>query len=357
MTTTEVGVGNDGTAPRAEVPGPSREETLREQALARPDVVWDIEAGKPRSMNIHERMAAILTELPAIGKDSYNEQQKFSFRGYDDALNALNPLLAKYRVYYVPEVIERERRERTTRQGGIMYEVALHVRFTFYGPAGDCVVGTAWGEGTDMADKSTPKAHTGSMKVMLFEAFAISTEESKASDPDATGITHDQESVTPPPPPDPEVASPGMIATVKERLTAYGVAHGAAPPEWTAKQFPKVKALQEILDGNRPPPHEPTLRRWSEVLDAAEGAAEAERIKNTPCEVCGSTRSERVVHEGLVRCARRNDCDERKARQDAKAAEGGEAAGEGPGDGQEGPQEPGGPDTAPESAPEPETGS
>ena len=56
---------------------------------------------------IYQRMLAIIGELPAIGKTEFNEQQKFHFRGHDAVMNALNPLLAKYGVFMVPEVLDR----------------------------------------------------------------------------------------------------------------------------------------------------------------------------------------------------------------------------------------------------------
>lgn len=138
--------------------------------------------------SIHERMLAIVAELPAIGKDSVNTQQKFMYRAHDDVMAALNPLLAKYGVFVVPNVIERVTGERTTGKGSTMYEVNLHVQFTFYGAGGDSVVASAWGEGTDMGDKSTNKAMTGAFKNVLAQAFAISTHE--LSDADAGTPEH-----------------------------------------------------------------------------------------------------------------------------------------------------------------------
>lgn len=133
---------------------------------------------------IFELMSRVQAELPAIGKTEYNQQQKFHFRGIDAVLNALNPLLAKHGVFFVPDVIERVEAVRETRQGAAMYVVNLHVRYRFYGPAGDYVEASAWGEGTDMGDKATPKAMTGAMKACLFQVFAVSTEET--ADPDAS---------------------------------------------------------------------------------------------------------------------------------------------------------------------------
>jgi hypothetical protein len=137
----------------------------------------------PPEATIHQRMIAILAELPAIGKDSRNTQQNFNFRSHDDVLNALNPLLAKHGVYLVPEVVERERLDtRTTGQGKTMYEVNLLVRYTFYGESGDSISASAWGEGTDMGDKSTNKAMTMAFKNVLAQAFAVSTSETVDTD-------------------------------------------------------------------------------------------------------------------------------------------------------------------------------
>jgi hypothetical protein len=133
---------------------------------------------------IYELMGQILAELPAIGKNQRNAEQNFMFRGYDDVLNALNPLMSERGVFIVPDVIERLSAHRQTRGGSTMYEVNLHVRFTCHGPAGDTVSGTAWGEGTDMGDKATNKAMTNALKYFLFQTFAISTQEASETDAD-----------------------------------------------------------------------------------------------------------------------------------------------------------------------------
>lgn len=135
-------------------------------------------------MTVIERVAAIVAEMPAIGKSQRNEQQKFMYRGHDDVMNALNPLLSKYRVFFVPQVIERVTAHRQTSKGGILYEVDLHVKYTFYGPQGDTLVATAWGEGTDSGDKSTNKAMTMALKNVLAQVFAVSTEEHASYDTD-----------------------------------------------------------------------------------------------------------------------------------------------------------------------------
>jgi hypothetical protein len=133
---------------------------------------------------IHYKMAAILSELPAIGKSERNEQQQFMFRGHDQVLNALNPLLAKHGVYATPMVLDRVTAQRQTRSGGVMYEVNLHVKYTFYASDGSSISASAWGEGTDSGDKSTNKAMTMAFKNVLNQVFAINTQETQNLDTD-----------------------------------------------------------------------------------------------------------------------------------------------------------------------------
>jgi hypothetical protein len=143
---------------------------------------WGPDEEPKAGMTIHERMIAVLAGLPAIGKDQRNQQQNFMYRGHDDVMNALNPLLAKWGVFVVPDVLERITAERTTARGSTMYEVNLHVLFTFYGAGGDSVTATTWGEGTDSGDKSTNKAMTMAFKNVLAQAFALATEELSDAD-------------------------------------------------------------------------------------------------------------------------------------------------------------------------------
>jgi len=138
---------------------------------------------------VYQRVLAILDELPAIGKDQRNEQQKFMYRGHDDVMAALNPLLGKHGVFMVPRVIDRVATDtRTTGKGSTMYEVNLHVEYTFTGRGGDSFVASAWGEGTDMGDKATNKAMTMAFKNVIAQVFALTTHE--LSDADATSPEH-----------------------------------------------------------------------------------------------------------------------------------------------------------------------
>lgn len=64
--------------------------------------------------------------------------------------------------------------------------------------------------------------------------------------------------------------------------------------------------------------------------DAASGAGEAlppaDPVPDGPCTICGSTRAERVVVRGVLRCARGSDCRKRAEARDEAAKSGGSEA-------------------------------
>jgi hypothetical protein len=128
---------------------------------------------------IHVLIGRVLRDLPAVGKGSTAPQGMggYSFRGIDDTLNALNPILSKHGVFFIPLVEKRRDSDRQTGKGGTLWMVSLRVRYRFYGPAGDYLDAVVEGEGSDSGDKATQKALTAAMKYMLFQVFAISTKE------------------------------------------------------------------------------------------------------------------------------------------------------------------------------------
>ena len=134
-------------------------------------------------MNIYESITKIMEEVPAIGKNQVNTQQKFKFRGIDDVMNALQPLLSKHKVFIVPEILEQVREERSTKTGGNLIYSICKIKYKFYAEDGTFIEATTIGEGMDSGDKATNKAMAIAMKYALFQVFCIPTEEMK--DPDS----------------------------------------------------------------------------------------------------------------------------------------------------------------------------
>ena len=133
-------------------------------------------------MNIYESITKIMEEIPAIGKDQTNKIQGFKYRGIDDVMNTLQPLLSKNKVFIVPQILEQTREERTTNKGGNLIYSICKIKYIFYAEDGTYIEAVTVGEGMDSGDKATNKAMAIAMKYALFQVFCIPTEEMK--DPD-----------------------------------------------------------------------------------------------------------------------------------------------------------------------------
>lgn len=134
--------------------------------------------------NIYTAISDIMNEIGHISKVKRNEQQGFMFRGIDQVMNTLKPLLAKHGVFIVPEVVDAKREERTTARGGNLIYSVLTVKHHFIASDGSEVVSTTIGEGMDSADKASNKAMAIAFKYACFQVFCIPTEELAADDPD-----------------------------------------------------------------------------------------------------------------------------------------------------------------------------
>ena len=133
---------------------------------------------------IYGAISAIMSEIGYIGKDKKNQQQGFMFRGIDQVMNTMKPLLAKHGVFAVPEVLEMTREERQTAKGNMLIYSVLKVRHHFYAEDGSEVVSTTIGEGMDSGDKASNKAMAIAFKYACFQVFCIPTEEMAKDDPD-----------------------------------------------------------------------------------------------------------------------------------------------------------------------------
>lgn len=149
--------------------------------------------------NIYQAITDIMTEGYAITKDKRNQKQGYAYRGIDDVMNTFQPLLAKYHVFVVPEVIEQQRMERTTEKNSTLLYAILKMRYTFYAEDGSFVSAVVIGEGMDSGDKASNKAMSVAMKYAMFQVFCIPTEEMQ--DPDADT----------PPPSQPQPETPKTI--------------------------------------------------------------------------------------------------------------------------------------------------
>lgn len=142
--------------------------------------------------NVYQAINAVMAELPAIGKEkraSYGTSG-YNYRGVDDVMNAINPLMVKHGLFVVPRVISQEREERIeekmyngqVKQSRTKFSV-LTMEYTFTALDGSSVTATVVGEGMDSGDKASNKAMSVAYKYACFQVFSIPTEE--MVDPDA----------------------------------------------------------------------------------------------------------------------------------------------------------------------------
>lgn len=138
---------------------------------------------------VYQKMMDVMSELESIGKNQTNKNMQgvvqYKFRGIDDCMNALNPLLKKHRLMIVPQVTSRTVDYTTTANGKPQIHVVMTVSYQFVAEDGSSSIPFIMtGEASDTSDKACNKAMAVSMKYFLFQAFCIPTEEMRNVDPD-----------------------------------------------------------------------------------------------------------------------------------------------------------------------------
>jgi hypothetical protein len=184
----------------------------------------------------------VMASVGAIGKGRRNQQQGYAFRGIDDVFNAVQGPLAEAGVFIVPEVTDRHREERPTRDGkGVLLYTILTVRHTFYAPDGSSVAAVTTGEAMDSGDKSCNKAMSAAMKYALLEVFCIPTEDAKDTENDSYQTGRRREPARPAAAPAPvankegeELASAEQVREVKDLLSLVRLPDGTVD-KWFAK--------------------------------------------------------------------------------------------------------------------------
>ena len=134
---------------------------------------------------VYTAIAAVMEDVgvEGIAKTRKNQQQGYNFRGIDDVYNALAPILAKHKLIIVPRVLSREKTERETQKGGVLFYVVVHVEFDIVCSIdGSHITAATYGEAMDSADKATNKAMSAAYKYMAMQTFCIPTEGDNDSD-------------------------------------------------------------------------------------------------------------------------------------------------------------------------------
>jgi hypothetical protein len=139
----------------------------------------------PPDAPIRVLVARIMRDIGIIRKTQLfnGGGTRYNFRGIDQVLNAVGPVLRKHGVVIVPEVLTAEYRDVPRKEGGRSHECLVTVRYHWVGPAGDEIVATVAGENLDTSDKATSKAQSVALRTCLLQMLAIPT-----GDPDPDSV-------------------------------------------------------------------------------------------------------------------------------------------------------------------------
>jgi hypothetical protein len=167
------------------------------------------------SEQIYELIPQIMSEVGSIEKGKKNAQQGYKFRGIDDVFSAFQPLLAKHKVFYIPEVLASTTTDRESKAGNLMVYTNLQVAYTFYASDGSHVRAVVVGEASDSADKSSNKAMSAALKYALLQIFCVPTESMDDADAHTPELARKQVAAVKPVP---MSERDKALATVKELL-------------------------------------------------------------------------------------------------------------------------------------------
>ena len=145
---------------------------------------------------IYERIAAIMAEVPAIGKNNQNQEQRYRFRGIDDVYNSLHPLFVKHQVFTTSEILNKNREVWTNKNGTIMIEFTLQVKYRFTAIDGSSIETETMGQAMDSSDKASNKAMSMAHKAAILQIFMIPTldiEDADANTPEPQAHGYQQQ--------------------------------------------------------------------------------------------------------------------------------------------------------------------
>jgi hypothetical protein len=128
----------------------------------------------PTTPKIFAAVNAVMKEIGPIAKDRKNTQQGYSFRGVDDLMNAISPVLSKYGIFPTCTEIESILDENiTSKNGGAGYRQIRRFNFRFFSADGSFVDTLADGEAIDYGDKGSNKAQSVAYREAMFKMFVI----------------------------------------------------------------------------------------------------------------------------------------------------------------------------------------
>lgn len=151
-----------------------------------------------------------------VGKTQKNTQQNFNYRGIDQLLVAIAPVMAENQLLMLPSVLSRETTERPREGGKVTIHTWVEVKYALISAVdGSSVDIIVQGEAMDFGDKSFGKAMAYAHKVAIGQAFVVPITGKDDPDADSPEADPKKDPKTPPP-------SPKTLSALVEEATAAG---------------------------------------------------------------------------------------------------------------------------------------
>lgn len=167
-------------------------------------------------LTIFQAMAKIVNDLGPVAKDKRNTEQNYQFRGIDAAMDALNPLLAKYWVFPTIADIETVVFDAIVSKGGSKgFHLIRKYTFEFFATDGSSVKTKMEGEAIDYGDKAVTKCQSVAYREALYKTFCAPFTASLDIEDDSHDLKPENENVTPKniTPPAPRQTAPAKTQT------------------------------------------------------------------------------------------------------------------------------------------------
>lgn len=183
--------------------------------------------------SIFGKLLAVKKDLAYVGKDQKNSGQGWMFRGIDQFLNAVKPLLDTHGVGISTKVLQNaEEYKLNEKTGKYAKNTRLIMEYTFFAEDGSTVSCQMPAEGVDPGDKGTNKALSAALKYCLIQTFAIPTKDMEEGDRE--NPSNDSGKVS-------------GKATAKKAVTPTGE-KAAAPAKKSFRRKPAAKKQEESSD-------------------------------------------------------------------------------------------------------------
>lgn len=122
---------------------------------------------------IYQRMAAALPDVEAVSKSRKNAEQKYAYRGAEDIMNAIHPVLAKHKIFIVQDWEEMIQKDGESSKGSKFTETTMKMVFNFTTDDGSSIAVRVPSQGRDYGDMGVYKCMTMAFKYALAFTFCV----------------------------------------------------------------------------------------------------------------------------------------------------------------------------------------